>query len=142
MLESMFPTGFFWKFAIVLVGGFSIAYIGNRIVRKRLKVEKRKAFSYNFINDFHKKGEWIIRLSFISFYIILFMILPQNENFSLYMAISLAVLFIVLAVFRAAVEKKHSKNPNDYLYSLFETGWAFFVFYTLAFLLFPEIWNS
>jgi Domain of unknown function (DUF4181) len=45
--------------AIVLLLLFSF----NILARKWFKVEKKKLFSYNHVNEKHKKIDWIIRLS-------------------------------------------------------------------------------
>ncbi|WP_404323333.1 DUF4181 domain-containing protein [Cytobacillus firmus] len=49
---------------LVAIVGASM-YFFELGLRKRLKVEKKKFFSYNHINDKHKKVDWTIRIGFL-----------------------------------------------------------------------------
>lgn len=57
-VESSFWLNLFLLLTIffVLVGVF------NAILRRWLGVQKPKAFSYNHVNDQHKKVDWSIRI--------------------------------------------------------------------------------
>ena len=137
MYQYMFPPGFWWQMAVFLIGSGVIIYLGNLLARKWLGVKRKKFFSYNFVNDFHKKGEWAIRILFIVSYIVLAGILYDSAYSSQYLLLNAFIFILLLAVFRAIVEKKSAENPNDYLYTLFESGFAIVVVVIFAALLFP-----
>lgn len=67
----MEPNGIppeFWEKFIPLMGVIIILLVGiPAVVRGRLGADKKKWFSYNHINEFHKKSDWTIRFVFIVF---------------------------------------------------------------------------
>lgn len=138
MYESMFPPGFWQLMAAFLIGSGTIIYLGNLAARKWLGVKKRKLFTQNYVNDFHKKGEWIIRLVFIACYLALASMFFDSSYYGHYLLFSSIAFVLLLAAFRAIMEKNSSENPNDYLYTLFESGFALVVVVFFAALLFPE----
>ena len=131
----LFPENFWVNMCIFLVVTVGSIVLFNALMRKLLKVEKRKFFSYNFVNDLHKKGEWTIRISFI---IILIVIAFAYKN-SLFVSITLLTLFVSLTIFRAIIEKKYAENPKEYLYTLSETGFALVTSLTVGYILFGEL---
>lgn len=135
MYMFLFPEGFWVKMLIFIVVTIVSIILFNAMMRKLLNVEKRKFFSYNFVNDLHKKGEWTIRISFI---IILIFIGIIYQN-SLFISITLITLFISLTIFRAIIEKKYAENPKAYLYTLSETGFALVSSLTMGYILFARL---
>lgn len=135
MYTFMFPEGFWIKMLIFLVVTLVSIILFNAMMRKLLKVDKRKFFSYNFVNDLHKKGEWTIRISFI---IILIVIGVGYQNY-LYMSIILLALAISLSVFRAIIEKQYAENSKTYIYTLSEMGFALVSSITVGYILFAEL---
>jgi uncharacterized membrane protein len=63
-LELVFLLAIF----ILLVAAF------NATMRKRLNVEKKKFFSYNHVNDKHRKIDWTIRIAFMGVLLIGFFV--------------------------------------------------------------------
>ena len=61
-IESMFWV----KLIVVLVVFMLVLMIFNRVMRKWLKVEKKKAFSYNYVNKKHEKIDWTLRIIFLA----------------------------------------------------------------------------
>src|SRR5699024_11744290 len=59
-----YPSFWFKLVGIALMVGFSI-YLFEKLVRSFYRLEKRKVFSYGYINDKHKKIDWIARIVFI-----------------------------------------------------------------------------
>lgn len=131
----LFPENFWVNMCIFLVVTVVSIVLFNALMRKLLKVEKRKFFSYNFVNELHKKGEWTIRISFI---IILIVIGIVFQN-SLFISIGLLTLFVSLTIFRAIIEKKYAENPKEYLYTLSETGFALVTSLSMGYILFAEL---
>lgn len=138
MYGPMFPPGFWQQMALFLIGSGIIIFLGNLLIRKWLGVKRKKLFSYNYVNGFHKKGEWVIRILFIVSYGALAGILYDSAYSSQYLLLNAFAFILLLAVFRAIMEKRNAENPNDYLYTLFESSFALVVVVFFAALLFPE----
>ena len=109
------------KFAIFVLVVLGVNVAVKLILRKVLKIEKEKNsfFSYNHLNDSHRKIDWAIRIiSVIT--IITTNILVVIENYPNY--------FLLLPIFligldypvRAFFERKYAKNPNQYILTLSE----------------------
>lgn len=107
----------------------------NAIMRKVLNVKRRKFFSYNFVNDFHKKGEWILRISFV----IIYTVIAVNDAMNPFFFYAIIAFTISLSGFRAIVEKKYAENSKDYIFTLSELGFAMMVTFVLTLKVFPEV---
>ena len=104
---------------VLIVLGVNVAV--KLILRKVLKIEKEKNsfFSYNHLNDLHRKIDWGIRISSV-ITIITTNILVVFENYPNY--------FLLLPIFligldypvRAFFERKYAKNPKQYMLTLSE----------------------
>lgn len=116
-IEPLFYIKLFFLLAIF----FLLMFVFNSIIRKYLKIEKRKVFSYAYVNEKHKKIDWIIRISFI---IILFISnLYQRRNIGevkWYFEIwFIAFVFIVISdLFRAFMEWKYAENPKTFIFTI------------------------
>lgn len=55
----------FLKLVLVLSVFGLLLFLINKLLRTWLNVEKKKVFSYNHVNDKHKKIDWTIRIIFI-----------------------------------------------------------------------------
>ena len=137
MFGNSISQDFEVKIIIFLIGCFVSIMISNAVLRKVLNVEKRKFFSYNFVNDLHKKGEWIIRISFVLIFVAIGTFEVYN-SFTPYFIYALIAFGIILSGFRAIIEKKYAENPRDYLYTLSETGFAFIIIFVMIILVLPE----
>ena len=119
-IESMF-----WLKLLLLLTVFSVLMISfNAIMRKWLGVEKRKAFSHNHVNDKHKKIDWSIRFIFIAIMVIGGLInvtmIPREPYLFLQPWFLLFVLIFVTETVRAVMERRYAKNPNDYVFTVFQ----------------------
>lgn len=137
MFGNLISQDFEVKILIFIIGCFVSIMIINAVLRKVLNVERRKLFSYNFVNDLHKKGEWIIRISFVLIFttISIYGVYNPFTPYFIYAAIAFGIL---LSGFRAIIEKKYAENPRDYLYTLSELGFAFIIIFVMMFIVFPE----
>lgn len=68
----------------------------NAVMRKWLQVEKKKLFSYNHINEKHKKMDWTIR--------VVFLVVLLLGNF--------------INVTREPMEWKYAVNKKDYIFTI------------------------
>lgn len=137
MYGNTFSQGFEVKIVIFIIGCFVSIMIMNAVLRKVLNIEKRKFFSYNFVNDIHKKGEWIIRISFVLIFTAIYIYGVYNP-FTPYFIYAAIVFGLLLSGFRAIIEKKYAENPRDYIYTLSEMGVAFIIIFVMILLVFPE----
>lgn len=96
-------------------------FLINKFSRKWLNVEKKKLFSYNHVNDKHKKIDWIIRITFVFFLFIGFFINVNRDSLKhiwfLETHILLFVFIIVSEIVRIIMEKRYAENKNDYIFS-------------------------
>lgn len=93
-------------------------------MRRWLGVEKRKAFSHNHVNDKHKKIDWSIRLFFIAMMVIggfiNVTIIPREPYLFLQPWFLLFVLIFITETVRAVMEKRYAKNPNAYIFTVYQ----------------------
>ncbi|MFX3675226.1 MAG: DUF4181 domain-containing protein [Paenisporosarcina sp.] len=134
MFLNSFSPGFEGKIIIWLIGCLASMTIINAIMRKVLSVERKKFFSYNFINDSHKKGEWVIRISF-TIILISIAVYDVFNPFYIFAAIGFGIF---LSGFRVIFEKKYAENPKDYIYTLSEMGFAIVIILVMTLMVFPE----
>ncbi|MBU8878816.1 DUF4181 domain-containing protein [Bacillus sp. FJAT-29790] len=122
------PT--FWMNLILLLASVFILLIAfNTIMRKWLKIkEKNKFFSYNHINEKHKKIDWTIRI--ITIVILLLGYVMAWIEFSQ----SWLIIFIFIVVsetIRAVMERKYAENPNAYKLTISQIVFILILFFTL-----------
>lgn len=130
-VESSFWLNLFLLLTIffVLVGVF------NAILRRWLGVQKPKAFSYNHVNDQHKKVDWSIRIFFIALMVLGYFInmarLPQERYLLLETWFLLFGLMFTMEIARVIMERKYAKNPNAYIYTLGQLVFILIIIVTL-----------
>ncbi|MFZ0370374.1 MAG: DUF4181 domain-containing protein [Halobacillus sp.] len=126
--NHVFDIIFLIKLAAIIVPLIGISLI----LRNLLGADKKKWFSYNHINDFHKKGESMLRALFI---ILLLASMPWTINYPFAISVLLIVFTIVQLGFQAFAEWKFSSNRQNYKVSLVEVA-LFFIAIVGVFLLF------
>jgi Domain of unknown function (DUF4181) len=103
-----------------------LIYIFNKVMRKWLKVEKKKFFSYNHVNQKHKKIDWIIRITFLLFLIIsttINIMRMQKGLEKIWFLETYVILFIFIIVTetaRALMERKYAENRKDYKFTIIQ----------------------
>lgn len=118
---------FFWTKLFLILAVFVILTAAfNAILRKWLKVEKPKLFSFNYVNDKHKKIDRRIRVLFIVLMIagssINVLFLPGGPYFFLQPWFLLFVLIFTAEIVRAVMERKYAENPNAHIYTLCQSA--------------------
>jgi Domain of unknown function (DUF4181) len=115
----------FLLYVLLLLALYSLfIYIFNRVIRKWLKVEKKKFFSYNHVNHKHKKIDWMIRITFLLLLIIsttINIMRMQKGLEKLWFLETYVILFIFIIVTetaRAWMERKYAENRNDYKFTI------------------------
>ncbi len=113
----------FWlKMIFMIVILLLLFIIFELVLRQWLKVEKKKRFSHNHVNDKHSKIDWSIRIIFIAF-IILGSIINANRDYTerIWFLEPWYVLFgliILSEAVRALMEWKYADNKNAYIFTL------------------------
>ncbi|OXT17644.1 hypothetical protein B9K06_10060 [Bacillus sp. OG2] len=117
--------------AIVLLLLFSF----NILVRKWFKVEKKKSFSYNHVNDKHMKIDWTIRLTSMASILVGYAINITRDPSDWYWFLQpwffLPVFIVISQAVTAVMEKKYAENPNAYKVTLSELIFILILFFTL-----------
>ncbi|MGP4068357.1 DUF4181 domain-containing protein [Halobacillus sp. B29] len=113
--NHVFDIMFIIKLAAIIVPLIGISFI----LRNLLGADKKKWFSYNHINDFHKKGDSRLRGLFI---ILILASLPWTINKPLAISAMVAIFTVVLLGFQAFAEWKFSSNRQNFKVSLVEIG--------------------
>lgn len=118
----MEQSDFWWRFLIVIVSLIVILTLFNILMRKIFKVEKKAWFSYNHVNEKHKKTDWAIRISFmvimLTYIIIIQTVSEPHPILFLQPAYLIFLYLIVSESVRAAMEKKYAENKNDYKFTI------------------------
>lgn len=112
-------------FLILLIIGLGVVLFAfNFFMRKLLKVESKKWFSYNHINDLHKKIDWGIRITFtiiflVSTYYTIYME-PTKNVWYFEVWFVFVIFFLISESVRAFMEWKYVTNRNAYILTIFE----------------------
>ena len=129
-----------WRFVLFLLGTGSSIYLVNILLRKIFGVERKEFFSDNRVNEAHKKWDRIANgLSAVIVFIMSFAIYEYGPAASLYLLLITVALGLVQVLVRAGFEKKYAENPNEYLYTLFESLTTAVIIVTFGVSLLPEM---
>ncbi|QFG00079.1 DUF4181 domain-containing protein [Psychrobacillus glaciei] len=110
------------KLIFVIVIFLILFIIFGSFIRRWLKVEKKKRFSHNHVNDKHQKIDWTIRIIFIAFIILgSFINVTRDYTERIWFLEPWYLLFgltILSEAVRALMEWKYSDNKNAYIFTL------------------------
>lgn len=113
---------FWFKFIFMIVIILLLFIIFESVMRQWLKVEKKKRFSHNHVNEKHSKIDWSIRIIFIAFIILGSFINANRDNteriWFLEPGYILFGLIILSEGVRALMEWKYADNQNAYILTL------------------------
>ncbi|MGE7837618.1 DUF4181 domain-containing protein [Viridibacillus arvi] len=113
------------KVVVLLLIFTGIILMFGYFMRKILKVERKKWFSYNHFNDLHKKIDWSIRITFslifitISYYMIYSDVHKIDWYFDMWVYFFLLFIFLSESV-RSVMEWKYATNPKAYIVTVAE----------------------
>ena len=100
-------------------------------MRKYLKVEKRKVFSYNYVSEKHKKIDKTIRtISIISIIVFTFISVYKYNSEGIWRfvpSILILVSVVITELVRAFIEWKYSANPKAYIFTLSQLFFLMFL---------------
>ncbi|WP_096200049.1 DUF4181 domain-containing protein [Bacillus sp. FJAT-45350] len=104
----------------------------NKIMRKWLKVEKEKLFSYNHVNEKHKKIDWTIRIVALVFFLLGYVVNTIRESIhELFQPWFLLLIIIVSEAVKAVMERKYAENPNAYKLTISQIIFVLVLLFTL-----------
>ena len=110
----------------ILINGFSY------MMSKLLRVERKKWFSYNHINDVHKKVDWVFRIAFAIIIIVSAGYKISQEPLEPVWYLNTWFLLIISIVLsesvRAYMEWKYEENRNAYVLTISETAFILFLY--------------
>ncbi|MGE7925057.1 DUF4181 domain-containing protein [Viridibacillus arvi] len=114
-----------FKIVVLLLMFTGIILMFGYFMRKILKVERKKWFSYNHVNDLHKKIDWSIRITFSLIYITISYYIIYSDVHKIDWYLDMWVYFFILFIFlsesvRSVMEWKYTTNPNAYIITVTE----------------------
>ena len=110
------------NFLLIVVVTFALIIAVKMILRRALNIEKVKKgfFSYNHINNLHKKIDWFIRItSAIVLIVCLYLITFQNFSINIFL-IALTITSGTDYAVRAFFEWRHTENPKQSILTVSE----------------------
>ena len=117
-------SSFWLKFFLFLFVLWLFMFLFSAIVRRILKVEKKKMFSYNHLNERHKKIDWTIRIAFVVVMIVGAIInstrFPLNPILFLEPYFLLIMLTFSTEIVTAVMEWKYAENRNAYIFTVLQ----------------------
>ncbi|NPV44825.1 MAG: DUF4181 domain-containing protein [Firmicutes bacterium] len=128
----------FWIFFIfVLLVAFDI-----------VRTEKGKFFSYNHVNEKHKKIDWMIRNSFIVILLLVYFYIvtrdPTEKIWNFSIGFLVFIYLIISEAVRAFMEYKYSENKKSYILTIinliFIAILAFLLFKSFGFFWYLSNW--
>ena len=118
------------KLIVILISLVLVLHIFNYTIRKLLGVERKKWFSYNHINERHKKLDWYLRIAFIILIMFLSFLplynteLLNHRYWYLLPGISAFIFLIISELLRAFMEWKYAENKKAYIATIIELCFA------------------
>lgn len=113
----------FWlNFASIVLIISALIIVVRLFLRKTFNIEKEEKafFSYNYINDFHKKIDWAIRItSIITLIITFYLIIYQDYSLNLFL-IALVIFTGIDYAVRAFFEWRYTQNPKQSILTISE----------------------
>ena len=113
----------FWlKLGLFLVILFALISLLKFFLRKlfNIKKEKKEFFSYNHINNLHKKIDWLVRwATTLALITILYLVMYREYPVTLFL-IALILLTAIDYSVRAFFEWKYSDNPKQAILTIGE----------------------
>jgi len=124
-----------FKFILLLVIIVCLYVLFSMVMRKIFKVNRKEFFSYNHINDTHKKWDWTTRAIFIVIFFTLVIIYSINNFMITTMFLQPWFIMIILiftsGVIRVWMEWKYAENRNDFKYTISELIFILILFVVL-----------
>ena len=116
------------KLIVFLISLFLVLIIFNYTVRKLLGVDRKKWFSYNHINERHKKLDWTVRITFLIILFLSYFYTVSNIELitSWYFnpGFLVFIFLIISELLRAFMEWKYVENKKVFIATIIELCFA------------------
>ncbi|RLQ91300.1 DUF4181 domain-containing protein [Planomicrobium sp. Y74] len=135
MYEQGGDPDFWWKWMLMMAIVILSLIAFNAIMRKIFKVKRQKLFSYNHINEKHKKVDWTIRIATI-FLLITGVAINSTRNptewFWFFQPWTILILFLFSSqTAKVIMERKYAENRNRYKVTISESIFIALIFLSL-----------
>ncbi|MEY9976409.1 cation transport ATPase [Lysinibacillus sp. RC79] len=94
------------------------------VIRKLLGVERKKWFSYNHLNERHKKLDWTVRIIFLSLLLISSYYMIYNDTVGIpwyFETWFILIIFLITSeMLRAFMEWRYADNKRDFVVTIAE----------------------
>ena len=121
------------NFILIVLVTFTLIAAVRIILRKSFNIEKvkRNFFSYNHINNLHKKLDWMIRITTaIVLIVCLYLIVFGDFSINLFL-IALIITSGIEYAISAFFEWRHSENPKESIITISEMFIVIFVLFVI-----------
>lgn len=125
---------FWFKFLLLIAIVLLLLVSFNTKMRKWLDVGRKKFFSYNYINEKHKRIDRTLRIATIITILITFPINITYESINYWFLQPWFILFIFIVVselVKVVMEWKYATNPNAYKLTTSQIIFNLILIYTL-----------
>ncbi|RAZ67036.1 DUF4181 domain-containing protein [Planococcus maitriensis] len=127
-----------WRIAAFVAASGILIFLVNGLLRRILGVRRKKWFTHssNYVNGRHQQVDAYFRWGGAAVLIAAYLASYEDGP-----VLPLAALLIVGAfqeLYTAYMEKKHSKNPNDYKFTLLQLPSSLAIIFICAYMAFPE----
>lgn len=124
------PPGFWVELIKILSVAILLVGVIPAVFRYRMGASKKKWFSYNHINEFHKKVDWTLRIVFM-ISLIISAILFTSQPFITYIICGFFILTQIGV--QAYIEWRFSDNKKDFQVSLIQLTLTFVTLFGFIF---------
>ena len=116
------------KLIVILISLVLVLHIFNYTIRKLLGVDRKKWFSYNHINERHKKLDWTVRITFLLILFFSYLYTASNMELITHWYFNpgfLVFIFLIISeLLRAFMEWKYVENKKVFIATIIELCFA------------------
>ena len=116
------------KLIVFFISLVLVLIIFNYTIRKLLGVDRKKWFSYNHINERHKKLDWYLRIAFIIILLFSYFYTVYNTELITYWYFNpglIAIICLIISeLLRAFMEWKYVENKKAFIATIIELCFA------------------
>ena len=126
----------FWlKLLLMIMILLLFLFIFNTVISNWLKVDKKKFFSYDHVNEKHKKIDWTIRIVFIVSLLLGYFINITRDPMEWFWFLEtwfLVIIYIVVTeTVRAVMEWRYEENPKAYILTISQLVFVVILLFTI-----------
>ncbi len=135
----------FWRKLFFVIGILSLLLFSfDFLMRKHLNLEKGKIFSYNHVNDKHKKIDWTIRISYLIIILITLLFTIKSNGETIWYLQIWFIMFVYLTtaeMVKAFMEWKYAENRKKYIFTISKLIFTLILLWILFYTNFFNLFN-